>query len=71
LLARISSLGLHFCDTEMQFYNHLAVLLATGIAYALWLHGVHSAPVCAAKRPGFGSAEHVVIIGTDGLGNAH
>ena len=39
-----------------------------GIVSLLWRE-VCSAPICAgSKKSGFGSAEHVVIIGTDGLG---
>ena len=43
------------------------VIAAGGIVIGLLCPGARSAPICA-ERPGFGSAEHVVIIGTDGLG---
>ena len=52
----------------MPFKPSLFVVIAAGgIVIGLLCPGARSAPICA-ERPGFGSAEHVVIIGTDGLG---
>ena len=55
----------------MPFKTSLIVVIAAGgIVMGLLCPGARSAPICAGdlERPGFGSAEHVVIIGTDGLG---